>query len=212
MKTIACLNMKGGCGKSTIAVSLAGALGKTVILDLDPQQSAVTWKPEGITVTPLRVRQPGELLAALRALESEGHDYAIIDLPPEMEILSKRAAVVADLALIPVTPSPLDLWASTRAVDAAKDARGANGKPAILLVPSRTLSSTLLARELPTALASFKEEVGPGIGQRVALAEAAISHKWIGDFAPDSPATSEFLMLARHVKNMCQRARATVSA
>jgi chromosome partitioning protein len=84
------------------------------------------------------------------------------------------AALLADLVLVPVTPSPLDLWAATQAVATAQEARvlRAGLKSLLSLVPSKLLSQTILARDLPAALAALGEPVAPAITQRVALVEA----------------------------------------
>lgn len=200
MHTISLLNLKGGSGKTTMAVNLAGALGGTV-LDLDPQESATTWAPQGIDVFRLDVKHAGDLSAKLEELASDGAAYVLVDCPPELDATSLRAAMLSDLAMIPVMPSPLDLWATRSTLDVAKEAQELRERPKrIVLVPSRTVTGTMMAKSLPDVMAKFGEAVAPGISQRIALAECAMGHQWIGDYAPGSPGHQEFLSLATYIR------------
>ena len=119
----------------------------------------------------------GRFLAEIRRLaDSHRADFVLIDCPPGLQTAAVAALLLADLALVPVTPSPLDLWAVEKAVELAADAREARGGdlPRVVLVPSRLIAGTVMARELPEALADFGELVAPGVYQRVAFAESAI--------------------------------------
>jgi len=124
----------------------------------------------------------------------------VIDCPPELADPALVAALLSDLVLVPVTPSPLDLWAAKQAVATAQEARTLrDGRaPLISLVPSKLLPQTVLARDLPTALAAFDEPVAPGIAQRVALIEAIVLGQTIRTYAKTSPAAAEFAALAQH--------------
>jgi chromosome partitioning protein len=104
------------------------------------------------------------------------------------------------LILIPVTPSPLDIWAAEAAVKTGREARKERGgkKPLIVLIPSRIQTGTVLGRELSDTLATLGEPVGPGISQRVALVESAIKGQTIDQYAPKSPSHLEFKKLAKY--------------
>jgi len=211
------MNLKGGSGKTTIAINLAAALGekklRAVLFDLDPQRSASRWSEQaqagddkgfdlgrdvhGIVEKGASARIVKETIERVAG----DADVVVLDCPPELEDRSLVAAMLSDLLLIPVTPSPLDFWAAERAVDTAKDARAVrDGKlPLVSLVPSRLATSTVLARDLPATLATLKEPVAPGISQRVALVEAAVAGKTIIGYAPGSPAHDDFRALAGYV-------------
>ncbi len=219
---ISCISPKGGCGKTTIAVNLAGALaelGKTVIMvDLDPQESATRWaanapersdisgfslrkdvypvKVSGTSARALQLRREAEYF-----LSQAKSDIVIIDTAPEMKGDAIEVAKLSDLVLIPTTPSPLDLWITADAVNIARDARSAHGglMPRISLIPSRLISGTILTRELTQALDDMGEPVAPGISQRIALVETVLAKQVISTFAPNSPAHKEFRELADHV-------------
>ncbi|MBW7862504.1 MAG: AAA family ATPase [Rhodocyclaceae bacterium] len=125
-RVIALISQKGGAGKTTVAMQLAAGLvarGHTVaIADLDPQESAVRWAESASAEAPFPAR--------VRALQGEGAALAkevrklarlasivLLDCPPSIEHPHARAALdLADLALVPVVPSPPDLW-SARAVE-----------------------------------------------------------------------------------------------
>lgn len=218
MQIISVSNRKGGVGKTTIALNLAAALTdqgqRVVLIDADPQQSATQWAQQG---QPAASQGPARLPLAVHPLPADAGapqfqaaitqcaqaaqaTLVVIDCPPELSDPALVAALLADLVLVPVTPSPLDLWAAKQAVATAQEARALRDgtKPLISLVPSKLLPQTILARDLPAALAAFGEPVAPAITQRVALVEAIVLGQTIGLYAPTSPAAAEFVALAHH--------------
>jgi chromosome partitioning protein len=213
---ISVINLKGGVGKTTIALNLAATLAeqghRVLLIDADPQQSATQWAQQGpaagaagalsMAVASLRADDGApQFQAALAQLAQAAQaTLVVIDCPPELSDPALVAALLADLVLVPVTPSPLDLWAAKQAVATAQEARTLrDGRtPLISLVPSKLLPQTILARDLPAALAAFGEPVAPAITQRVALVEAIVLGQTIGTYATTSPAAAEFAALARH--------------
>ncbi len=220
MKVISCLNLKGGSGKTTTAVNLAAGIGardyKTRLLDLDPQGSASRWAAQSedtefsllsgfVLARDCRHLTSGRIAQDVKtALEQARKDkvaVVVIDSPPELEDRSLVPAMVADLVLIPVTPSPLDVWAAQQAIDVALEAKDERGGeyPRIVLIPSRMLTSTIVSRELPATLEALGQPVGPGITQRVSHVEAAVVGQSIADYAPGTPAHDEFTTLTNYV-------------
>jgi chromosome partitioning protein len=218
VQIISVSNRKGGVGKTTIALNLAAALAdqgqRVVLIDADPQQSATQWAQQGSSAAS---QEPARLPLAVHPLQADAGapqfqaaiaqraqaaqaTLVVIDCPPELSDPALVAALLADLVLVPVTPSPLDLWAAKQAVATAQEARTLREgkKPLISLVPSKLLPQTILARDLPAALAAFGEPVAPAITQRVALVEAIVLGQTIGTYAPTSPAAAEFAALAHH--------------
>ncbi len=216
MQIISVINLKGGVGKTTIALNLAATLAdhghQVLLIDADPQQSATQWAQQGpaaggagalpMAVESLRADDgaPQFQAAIARLAQAAQATLVVIDCPPELSDPALVAALLADLVLVPVTPSPLDLWAATQAVATAQEARTLrDGRtPLISLVPSKLLPQTLLARDLPAALEALGEPVAPAITQRVALVEAIVLGQTIGTYAKMSPAAAEFAALARH--------------
>src|SRR4051812_37959256 len=122
MKTISILSQKGGAGKTTLAINLAGAAeaaGKqSVIIDLDPQASAKAWHDHRGKETPVVISaQPAMLSQVLKTAEEHGAAFCIIDTAPHSETAALAAARAADLILIPCRPCYLDLKAISTTID-----------------------------------------------------------------------------------------------
>jgi len=134
-------------------------------------------------------------------------DLVVIDLPPHTGAATAAALILADLFVVPVAPSGLDLRAAAKALDMLREARAArgDGKPAALLVPSRVDRRTGAGREIEAALHEMGEPVGPAIGLRAAFVDSATSNDWVGSFAPRSIAHQEIAALAAVVDRITRR-------
>lgn len=114
---IALTSLKGGVGKTTITMHLATAIAQTgasvVVLDADEEVSAVRWQQhanaDGISL-PFEVvtAERNSLMRQARELARSGHTV-IIDTPPNNREVLKSAATVADVVLVPVLPTGLDV-------------------------------------------------------------------------------------------------------
>ena len=120
MTVIAIIQQKGGVGKSTITANLAGELVEkrliVRVLDLDPQQSLAAWARMGggilsEIVGPVSVKNPKEFKAVVEAASNEA-ERVILDCPPGLPDTGMMAALMADIVILPVTPSPLDVITS----------------------------------------------------------------------------------------------------
>jgi chromosome partitioning protein len=179
MAIIAVCNQKGGCGKTTIAVNLAQAFvtdgSEVLLLDLDPQGSASEWRSR--TQAPafeVREMEREELLNQARHLRRQ-HEVIIIDCPPQYAEPSSAAIRVADLVLVPVQPSPLDVWSTSAIVELIQARQEvAGGQPRAAYVVSRAISNTALRSSLAEALAGADLPVlRTGTTQRVVYATSA---------------------------------------
>ena len=126
MITIAVVNTKGGVGKTTIsallAVEAAKESGRVAMVDLDPQKSlAEWWKRRGSTDNPT-IEQGNYAQEAVEALAAKGFDWAFLDSPPAFIETVRDCVECADLAVIPLKPSMLDLVATQDAVMLAREA------------------------------------------------------------------------------------------
>jgi chromosome partitioning protein len=206
---IAVVNLKGGCGKSTIAVNLACELssgGESVLLvDNDSQGTSSQWLRNGkLPVAgefmPLENDEDGERL--IRSVAARNEHYVVLDAPAHVGAASQAAGKIADLVLIPVTASGVDLVATRAAVELIQQARTLRrgGGPKCLIVPSKIDRRTDAGRRIDEELRSFGETVGPAIHQRTAFVEAFTAGKWIGEYAPLSPAHYDISSLAIAVK------------
>lgn len=196
MKVIAIISQKGGAGKTTIALHLAVAAeqsGQTaVIIDLDPQASATSWKDSRQDDTPAVVSaQSARLVAVLEAAKMGGAEICIIDTAPHSESTALAAARVADLILIPCRPSILDLRAISNTIDIAKIA-GKSVAVVINSVPSRGS----LAEEAAAAVAVYDVDIAPvQIGQRAAFMHALTIGQTAQEYEPTGKGSKEIQQL-----------------
>lgn len=207
-------NLKGGVGKSTLAVNLAAELAqrrRVHLVDADAQATAAEWHalagglPFTCEALPLDEAAGGR--AWIARVTAAPADLVVIDLPPHTGAATAAALILADLFLVPVAPSGLDLRAAGKALAMLAEARQArgDGKPAALLVPSRVDRRTAAGREIEAALHEMGEPVGPAIAQRAALVDSATAGSWIGAYAPRSIAHQEVAALAAVVARILGR-------
>lgn len=201
---IAVLNQKGGSGKTTIATNLAHALkrdGYTVLLvDSDPQGSARDWNEASSgNIIPVVGLDRETLAKDLQAI-SQGYDWIVIDGAPQIVKLSAAAVKAADLILIPVQPSPYDIWACADLVDIiAARQEVTNGKPKAAFVISRAIKNTKLSGEINQALSDYGLPVlKAGTTQRVVYPTTAAEGLTVFS-DPSSDAAREINTLKKEV-------------
>lgn len=160
MRVVVAVGLKGGNGKTTAAVGLASALPDAVVVDRDPQGSA--WKWGQASAGALTVVGPGESLGAAMA-RVKGRAWVLIDTPPGRPEVTREALAVADEALIPLAPSPIEVAQLADTWRLIADARP--DLPVSILL-SRVKANTRLAsgiramlaeKELPTMDAEIPE-------------------------------------------------------
>lgn len=205
---VALLNQKGGVGKTTLALHLAGEWarrGKRVVLiDADPQSSALDWSQQRAREG--RERLFGVVGLARDTLHSEAPelarsaDYVVIDGPPRVASLMRSALLAADLVLIPVQPSPFDGWASAEMLSLLGEARIYRPQLAARFVLNRCATRTIIARETAETLADHDPPVlASTIGQRVAFADTARSGRLVSEINRHGPAAREITALCAEI-------------
>lgn len=162
---IAVLNQKGGTGKTTTATNVASCLvsvyGASVLLvDLDPQGSASDWSAaRGEEPGPgqVPVVRMGRALARDLPRVAHSYDYVVIDGTPQISELATAAVKSADVVIIPVQPSPYDIWACEELVDLIKDRQELTdgAQPRAAMVVSRAIKGTRLEGEVWEALEGY---------------------------------------------------------
>jgi len=210
---IALLNQKGGVGKTTLALHLAGQWAKqskrTILIDADPQGSALDWSEqrarEGLP------RLFGVIGLARDTLHQEASELArdarhlIIDGPPRIAGLMRSALLAADLVLIPAQPSPFDGWASGEMLKLLAEARIFRPQLIARFVLNRCAARTVIARDTVELLADHDPPaLATSVGQRVSFADAARSGRLVSEIDGDGLAAREIVALAAEIERLAR--------
>ena len=218
-RIIAVGNLKGGTGKSTVAVNLACRLAESravMLVDADPQGSATAWlkggEAEGMPRALAVLPEPLDAMSGSGPWQArmwarrQRYGRIVIDLPPQKGEAFEAALRVADLLIVPVTPSAVDLHASAQALAVLHRLREVrNGRPACLLVPSKVDRRLAQGRKAGALLERLGCEVASALAQRAAHVEAFSAAAWIGAHAPGTPAHDDICVLADEVEALLRR-------
>ena len=196
MKVISVLNFKGGVAKTTTAIHLARALQlrgyNVVLIDSDPQGSSRDWGC-------VNADQPVEVIGIARPTfkrdlkNFESKDFVIIDGAPQSEELAVAAITVANFVILPVQPSPYDVWAVSELVSLIKQRiEITDGKLKAAFLITRAIKGTKLGVEVREALSEFELPVfQTAITQRVIFPTSASLGSTVLDQDPNSESSKE---------------------
>jgi len=211
-KIVGIIQVKGGVGRSTTTVNLAASFaksGKTLIIDTDvPQGTSASWfhyytengfnQKERITCA--TAGSAKELIKTIQC--AYGYDYKtiLIDGPPRIAELSRAILMVADLSLVPIAPSPGELWANTDVctlIDEAKQRRPDLQARTLWtrVQPRRRLTDDMLAAD--TGLAKMQTI----IHHRIAYPETLGRGRSVFDWH-DRKAQAEITDLTREIRRL----------
>jgi len=201
-KVIAILNQKGGVGKTTLAIHMATAMAhrkrKVLLLDADPQSSALDWAAarDGQPLFPVVGLPKSSIHKELPTL-TEKFDIVVIDGPPRVHEVARSAIMASDLVLVPVQPSPYDVWASKEIMDLLNEATVYKPNLKKAFVINRKIVNTAIGRDVAEALSAYPVPVlKTAISQRVAFAESATRGLTVFELDPDMLAAQEMSQLA----------------
>ena len=201
-KVITIAQQKGGAGKTTVCAHLAVALsqrGKRVaIIDVDPQGSLTAWHKiregkygvgyTGLTFAAVSGWRVGSEVTRLK----KSHDIILIDSPPHTETEARTAIRNADLMVVPVQPSPTDMWATKATLELARAER-----IPLKVVMNRVSANSKLA---VTIAGEFLDDMMEStLGNRVLFASSLLEGKAVTEISPTSPAAEEIKALAEEI-------------
>ncbi len=202
------LNQKGGVGKSTLSIHVATALAlrgsKVLLVDADPQHSALDWQAsrQRDPLLPV-VGLPTKTLHKEVAMHARNYDHIIIDGPPRVNELARAAIIASDIVLIPVNPSPYDVWAAAEIVQLLGEAAVYKEKLIAAFVVNRKIVGTAIGRDVAGALAEYSVPVlESSVCQRVAFAESAATGSTVLETDPKGVAAQEINALTDELERL----------
>lgn len=227
---IAVANQKGGCGKTTVAMNLAGVLSseggmRVLLIDADPQASAQQWAMRaGDTRMSFEVMtHPHEdIHRKVREMAAKGYDIVFIDCPPgasqvaaakdSQNSISRMAMLAADLVIVPVRPSMLDYLASHQLLPLLRDVAALKEKQKVFIVvngkaPGRTRTG---AEALSVAEAVFRidgvdvQVLRSEVTTRQAFVLAPTVGQTVTVYEPAGKAAQEIRNLAQEIATCLQ--------
>ncbi|BAJ79418.1 MULTISPECIES: ParA family partition ATPase [Acidiphilium] len=207
-QVIAVAQQKGGAGKTMLATQLGVALGMTRrvgLLDIDPQGSLGAWARLRAANAKARADLAVESVSGWRLANTldamrRDCDLLVIDTPPVLDSDARRAIRGADLVLVPLNPSPPDLWAAEGTLTLAAEER----RP-VALVFNRAPAASKLRRRLEAEIAARRLRlIDEALGNRAAYANSFAEGLGVAETGPSTLAGTEIAALATRLASILE--------
>ena len=206
---ISILNQKGGVGKTTLSIHISSTLAlagkKVLLIDADVQRSALDWASSRnsdpifsvVGISTNTIHKEIQLL-------KQNYDFIIIDGPPRVYDVARSAIAASDVIIIPVQPSPYDVWSAKEVVDLIKEVREplqVYKKIKAAFIINRKISNSVIGRDVVEALEQYSDisVLKSTITQRVSYAETASRGTSTIEEDPESNAGKEIRNLTEEI-------------
>lgn len=205
---ISVLNQKGGVGKTTLSINIASTLAlagySVLLIDADKQRSALDWaaaREKAPIFNVVGISTP-KIHKEIKLLE-EKYDYIVIDGPPRVYDVARSVIAGSNIILIPVQPSPYDIWSAEEIVNLVKEVQetlSTYKKLDAFFVINRKIGNTIIGRDVSEALSAYPFEVlEKTVHQRIVYSETAASGTSPIEEDPESIAGKEIKSLVEEI-------------
>jgi chromosome partitioning protein len=205
---ISIINQKGGVGKTTLSIHIASTLAlagkKVLLIDADAQKSAIDWAAarEDDPIFTVVGMPTNTIHKQVKRLE-EDYDYIVIDGPPRVYDVAKSCIAASDVVLIPIQPSPYDVWSAdevVKLVNEVKEPLSGYKKIKAVFVINRKIQKTVIGRDVEEGLKEYNIPVmKTHLHQRVTYAETASIGSSAIETDPESIAGKEIKALTEEI-------------
>ncbi len=202
-------NQKGGVGKTTVTMQLAGALAKkhrVLVADADEQATASKWaamsEGEPFPATVVGLAAAGSKIHRELQRLSEQYDYILVDCPPSVSSPVPQAAfLVSDLVLIPTRPSLPDIWAVQETIRLVERAKAINENIKTAILVNALQPNTQLGRDAVEILAQFDAHLLKTVlRQRQAYPQSVAFGGTVAQVSGAKPAQAEVTALVKEIQ------------